>query len=93
MIIHTDIIVTGKVQGVGFRAAARKEAKILGLTGWVQNWNDGTVHLAVEGDFEGINIYVLKLKRGSFLSRVVTIRIHTGRVEQYDGFEIRRPSL
>jgi acylphosphatase len=36
-------VVTGRVQGVGFRAATRRKAQSLGLTGWVRNRNDGAV--------------------------------------------------
>lgn len=41
--------VHGQVQGVGFRYRARHAAQTLGLTGWVQNEDDGTVTLEVQG--------------------------------------------
>jgi acylphosphatase len=41
--------VTGRVQGVGFRAATRRRAEQLGLTGWVRNRADGSVELVAEG--------------------------------------------
>ncbi|MDP3177310.1 MAG: acylphosphatase [Spirochaetaceae bacterium] len=42
-------IVSGRVQGVGFRYSARREALRLGLTGWVRNLDDGDVELRAEG--------------------------------------------
>lgn len=43
-------IVTGRVQGVGFRAAAQGKALFLGLRGWVGNRADGAVEGLVSGD-------------------------------------------
>ena len=45
----TDIVVTGRVQGVFFRAAMREQADRLGVTGWVRNEPDGTVPAHLEG--------------------------------------------
>jgi acylphosphatase len=42
-------IVSGRVQGVGFRYSARREALRLGLAGWVRNLDDGDVELRAEG--------------------------------------------
>ena len=42
--------ITGQVQGVGFRYRARYAAQTLDLTGWVQNEDDGSVTLEVQGD-------------------------------------------
>ena len=43
-------VVSGRVQGVGFRYRARYAAGQLGLAGWVENESDGTVTLEVQGD-------------------------------------------
>lgn len=42
--------IEGQVQGVGFRYRARYAAQSLGLTGWVENEDDGSVTLEVQGD-------------------------------------------
>ncbi len=48
------LVIRGRVQGVFFRAAAQREARRLGITGWVRNRPDGTVELLAEGDEDAI---------------------------------------
>lgn len=45
-------VVSGQVQGVGFRYWVRQEAQSLGLAGWVANLPDGTVEVVAEGPLE-----------------------------------------
>jgi acylphosphatase len=44
------LVVRGRVQGVYYRASAQREAKRLGLTGWVVNRPDGSVEIVAEGE-------------------------------------------
>lgn len=48
--VRRRYIITGQVQGVGFRYRARYAAQTLDLTGWAQNEDDGSVTLEVQGD-------------------------------------------
>ena len=48
--VRRRYVVSGRVQGVGFRYRARYAAEQLGLAGWVENESDGTVTLEVQGD-------------------------------------------
>ncbi|MFL6715877.1 MAG: acylphosphatase [Burkholderiaceae bacterium] len=48
MALHLQI--TGRVQGVGYRAAFERQATRLGLSGWVRNRHDGSVEAVVDGD-------------------------------------------
>lgn len=48
MALHLRI--TGRVQGVGYRAAFERQATRLGLSGWVRNRHDGSVEAVVDGD-------------------------------------------
>ena len=48
------LVIRGRVQGVYFRAAAQREARRLGITGWVRNRPDGSVELVAEGDEDSI---------------------------------------
>jgi len=45
-----QLMVRGRVQGVYFRASAQREARRLGLTGWVKNRADGSVEIVAEGE-------------------------------------------
>lgn len=62
MIAH--IIVTGKVQGVGFRFTVQQKAISLEVTGWVKNLTDGSVEMEVEGTSEQLNSFIQSLKKG-----------------------------
>ena len=48
--MKAHLIVSGRVQGVGFRWRCKEEADRLGLDGWVRNRSDGTVEVVIEGD-------------------------------------------
>ena len=66
----TDLTVTGRVQGVNFRAAAAQEAARLGVAGWVRNEPDGTVALHAEGDGDAVEAFVRWLYDGPRFARV-----------------------
>jgi acylphosphatase len=60
----------GRVQGVFFRASAQREAKRLGLTGWVRNRKDATVELVAEGEETGIKDFIAWAQHGPSAARV-----------------------
>ncbi|MFD2760805.1 acylphosphatase [Lentibacillus juripiscarius] len=62
MLAH--VIVSGRVQGVGFRFSAQQQARRHHLNGWVQNKANGTVELEVEGDEEQVHTFLQALKKG-----------------------------
>jgi acylphosphatase len=65
-----EILVEGRVQGVGYRAFVERRASALGLSGWVMNLADGRVHVYVEGDRTVIDTLLRDLAQGPLLSRV-----------------------
>lgn len=65
--------VTGKVQGVYFRAWVFDQAKSLELTGWVRNLRDGTVEILAQGARENLDAFRERLSQGSPLSQVTTV--------------------
>jgi len=69
------IIVKGLVQGVGFRWFVEREAKKLGLSGYVKNRFDGNVEAEVEGDRGLIEELIAILKVGNRSSRVTDLQI------------------
>lgn len=67
-------IVTGRVQGVGFRWFVRETARRVGLAGWVYNRADGAVELAAEGDDESIALLRNAVRTGPPGSQVEEVR-------------------
>ncbi len=70
-----SIVVIGRVQGVYFRASAKQQAMLLGVTGNIKNENDGTVSLKVEGDSKAVEDMVDWCKKGPALARVKQVEV------------------
>lgn len=66
------MIISGRVQGVGFRYFARDIASEMNLTGYVKNMHDGRVEIEAQGDSELLKIFVEKIRVGPQLSRVTS---------------------
>ena len=62
--IRLHLVITGYVQGVGFRYSARHEANSLGLNGWVRNTSDGSVEAVVEGGPDAVRSFVSWARSG-----------------------------
>lgn len=84
---RAHVIVTGRVQGVAFRADARWAAERAGVTGWVRNRSDGTVEAVVEGDRSAVERMLAWFRTGSALARVDDVTItwepHTGEMREF----------
>jgi len=63
-------IVSGRVQGVSYRASTASEARRLGVVGWVRNLPDGTVELEVEGDDDRVAALIAWCEHGPPSARV-----------------------
>ena len=61
---RADLLISGRVQGVFYRASAQQEAKRLGLAGEIRNLPDGRVEAVVEGPKERIEEFIEWCKRG-----------------------------
>lgn len=58
------VLVSGIVQGVGFRAWAQRQAQRLEVSGWVRNRDDGNVELLLEGGEEAVSEMITLLHEG-----------------------------
>ncbi|MDR3160599.1 MAG: acylphosphatase, partial [Spirochaetaceae bacterium] len=67
-------LVEGRVQGVGFRYSAYREAQRLGLTGWVRNTGSGAVEALAEGTSPQLEAFLSWLRRGPPQARVDSVR-------------------
>lgn len=83
------LIVSGKVQGVGFRYLTQMTAIECDIMGWVKNEANGSVSIHAEGTKENIEVFCEKLKKGNHFARVQAIREQETAVEQFSSFRIR----
>lgn len=71
--VHLNV--RGRVQGVFFRASAQREARRLGITGWVKNRVDGCVEILAEGEEEGLKELIAWAHRGPSAARVERVDV------------------
>jgi acylphosphatase len=72
---RAHVYISGRVQGVFFRAHTRDEARRLGLTGWVRNMADGRVEAVLEGDDTAVEAMISWCRRGSPYSKVEDVEV------------------
>ena len=84
-------VVTGRVQGVGYRWYLKAEARPLGLTGWVRNREDGAVEGEVEGGDDAVEALIPCLEEGPPSAIVTNVEISeiSDETQRYKQFEIR----
>lgn len=73
MLAH--VIVSGFVQGVGFRQFIKKEAQKFNLKGWVKNIDRGRVEALFDGEKEVIEKIIRECKKGPFLAEVKNVDV------------------
>lgn len=90
MIKQVVLTIRGRVQGVFFRDSARRQAKKLGLTGWVTNQADGTVKITAEGPEKDLKQLVEWCYNGPIIARVDKVEISWQKATgQFNNFEIK----
>ena len=87
---HLDIIVTGKVQGVFFRASTKTIADDMGICGFVRNEPDGNVFIAAEAEPAQLEQFLAWCHQGPRNARVTAVHSQEGSVKGYKTFEVRR---
>ncbi|PZU06994.1 acylphosphatase [Sphingomonas sp.] len=91
--IARHLRITGKVQGVWYRAWFADQARALGLDGWVRNRADGSVEAVVRGPREMIDTIIARAREGSPASRVADVIVtDDAPAETLRGFE-KRPTV
>lgn len=90
MRIARHYMVTGRVQGVGFRYFAQRAAAAEGLHGWVRNLPDGRVEAHAEGEFESLTRFERHIRQGPPASRVDECAVADVAATGHDtGFDVR----
>lgn len=90
MLVARRFVISGRVQGVGFRWFTHDAAGRDGIHGWVRNRADGSVEVMAEGDSDAVDRFEASVRRGPSYARVERFdaedQVPTGRAT---GFEIR----
>lgn len=87
---HLAIKVSGKVQGVYFRASTKEIADQSGIKGFARNERDGSVYIEAEGTEEKLKQFVAWCHRGPAHAVVEHVNVEEGNVQGFKKFEIQR---
>ncbi len=80
--------VSGRVQGVWFRAFVREQAQKSNVTGWAKNTSDGRVEVLLCGEDAAVQGMELALAKGPPLSKVTQVSGESLPFQQIDGFTV-----
>jgi acylphosphatase len=87
--MRARLVISGRVQGVYFRASASSVARAQRLSGWVRNCNDGAVETVVEGEEGAVHAFITWCHDGPPGAHVTAVQVmiepHTG---DFHGFRI-----
>ncbi|WP_421997628.1 acylphosphatase [Reyranella sp.] len=75
MALQARLVITGRVQGVGYRDWTITTARRLGLTGWVRNRTDGAVEALIVGEDAAVGEMIAACRRGPALASVDNVDI------------------
>ncbi len=85
------VLVSGKVQGVFFRASTKKIAVELHLKGWVRNLDDGRVEAIFEGEKENVDKMVEWCRKGPDHAVVKDVQVRSEKyIGEFKDFSVRR---
>ncbi len=85
-----ELVISGEVQGVGFRYFAERTARSYSVAGYVINLPDGRVKVVAEGSKEVLSDFLEELKRGPRLSWIESVQVNWGEYRaRFKDFSIR----
>ncbi|WP_316802100.1 acylphosphatase [Pedobacter nototheniae] len=90
---HINIIVSGKVQGVFFRASTKAVADQMGIKGFVKNEKDGSVYIEAEAEPFILDAFIDWCKEGPDKSKVENIEVTDEEFKDYRNFEVVKKNL
>lgn len=85
-----SLVITGRVQGVWFRASTKNEADKLGINGFTKNMPDGTVYIEASGSQHQLDAFTKWCGVGPDLARVDNVEVQHIAQLHTQGFEVRR---
>ena len=86
------LVISGRVQGVFYRAWSANEARALGLQGWVRNRRDGKVEMLIDGEAGAMERMIASCRDGPPEARVDQIEVEETQEQAPSGFE-KRPTV
>jgi len=86
---RAHVFVSGRVQGVYFRATTREQAREAGIDGWVRNLPDGRVEAVFEGPEDAVDAMLDFCREGSPAANVADVEVEFEEPEGIEGFEVR----
>jgi acylphosphatase len=89
MMYQYEIRIYGRVQGVGFRYAARNQARSLALKGWVKNQEDGSVCAVIQGSQQACLKFMDWCRQGTGYSWVERVDFKEMKTETLASFSVR----
>ena len=87
--VRRRVVVHGRVQGVAFRDATRRQASTRGVAGWVANRSDGAVEAVFEGDPDAVRSLVRFVREGPRGAAVERVEEREEEPEGLSGFSVR----
>ena len=84
------LIIQGKVQGVFYRASAKKTADTIGIMGWVKNTNAGHVEILAKGNTADLEVFINWCKQGPPKALVTNLLVTEKEEEAFTTFEVFR---
>ena len=84
-----NCFISGRVQGVCFRMSTSQVAKILGITGWVRNLDDGRVEVMATGEKPILDQFRNWLARGPSMAQVLNVECTSLELQDFPNFSIR----
>lgn len=86
---RVHLMISGRVQGVGFRHYCVQVARQHGLRGWVRNSDDGCVEVVAEGEESSLEPFVRHCRQGPFAASVRACReTYSAPTGEFDAFEV-----
>lgn len=82
------VIISGDVQGVGFRQFTKYQANKLGVKGWVKNLPDGRVEAILQGRTEDVEKLILLCRKGPAVAIVRDLKVEELPDQEFEGFDI-----
>lgn len=94
MQLHIKLEISGKVQGVMYRRSAKEKADQLGIVGYIENCDNGTVYVEAEGEIDSLETFIKWCHEGperSIVKEVVVLQYQE--LKHFQEFDIHRSAF